>query len=107
MLATCANVAHMPKMIQIRNVPDDLHRTLKVRAAEAGMSLSGYLLREIRDVAGKPTLHEWLDRMSRKPPVELGESPAETIRRMRDAASGDVPEESPTETTRRVREAAG
>jgi antitoxin FitA len=37
----------MSKMIQIRNVPDELHRTLKVRAAQAGMTLSDYLLSEI------------------------------------------------------------
>jgi plasmid stability protein len=42
-------------MIQIRNVPDDLHRTLKVRAAKAGMTLSDYLLSEIEQVAAKPT----------------------------------------------------
>ena len=41
----------MSVMIQIRNVPDDLHRTLKARAAKAGMSLSDYLLDEVRRVA--------------------------------------------------------
>ncbi len=43
-------------MIQIRNVPDALHRRLKSRAALAGMSLSDYLLGEIRSVAERPTL---------------------------------------------------
>jgi plasmid stability protein len=38
-------------MIQIRNVPETLHRELKSRAALAGMSLSDYLLNEIRQVA--------------------------------------------------------
>jgi antitoxin FitA len=41
------NVLHMPKMIQIRNVPDEMHRDLKVRAALAGMSLSDYIKREL------------------------------------------------------------
>jgi len=50
----------MSKMIQIRNVPDDLHRTLKVRAAKAGMTLSGYLLSEIEQVTEKPTLAEMM-----------------------------------------------
>ena len=47
-------------MIQIRNVPDDLHRTLKIRAAQEGLSLSDYLLREIEKVAGRPTVSELL-----------------------------------------------
>ena len=75
----------MSKMIQIRNVPDDLHRTLKVRAARAGMTLSDYLLSEIELVAEKPTMKEWLEKVSRDEPVEVDESPAEIIRRMRDA----------------------
>jgi antitoxin FitA len=55
---------HMPKMIQIRNVPNTLHRVLKRRAALAGMSLSDYLLSEIsRKIAAQATLaesREWL-----------------------------------------------
>ena len=46
------------KMIQIRNVPEALHRKLKARAAEAGMSLSDYLLREMRKTAERPTMEE-------------------------------------------------
>lgn len=42
---TCKDVQHMPKMIQIRNVPDRLHAKLKARAAMAGTSLSDYLVR--------------------------------------------------------------
>jgi plasmid stability protein len=75
----------MSKMIQIRNVPDDLHRTLKVRAAQAGMSLSDYLLAEIEQVAEKPTLSELMERLSRLEPVEVDEPPSVTIRRHRDA----------------------
>lgn len=75
----------MTKMIQIRNVPDDLHRTLKVRAAKAGMTLSDYLLSEIEIVARKPTMKEWLEKVSRDEPVEVDEPPEEIIRRMRDA----------------------
>ena len=52
----------MPKMIQIRNVPDELHRTLKVRAAKADMTLSDYLLSEIEQIAAKPTLPETMER---------------------------------------------
>jgi antitoxin FitA len=46
----------MSKMIQIRNVSDAIHRTLKSRAALAGMSLSDYLLAEVREIALTPTL---------------------------------------------------
>jgi hypothetical protein len=52
----------MPKMIQIRNVPDELHRTLKVRAAKADMTLSDYLFSEIERIAAKPTLPETMER---------------------------------------------
>lgn len=75
----------MTKMIQIRNVPDDLHRRLKERAAKAGMSLSEYLLSEMEQVAEKPSLHEWLETVRQREPVELDEPPQVTIRRMRDA----------------------
>ena len=75
----------MAKMIQIRNVPDELHRTLKVRAAQAGMTLSDYLLAEIEQVAEKPTLSEMMERLARDEPIELDEPPDVTIRRMRDA----------------------
>ena len=75
----------MPKMIQIRNVPDDLHRTLKVRAAKAGMTLSDYLLSEIEQAAAKPTLAEMMERLRQREPVELDEPPDVTIRRFRDA----------------------
>jgi hypothetical protein len=51
------------KMIQIRNVPDRLHRTLKARAAQAGATLSDYLLSELGDLAGRPTLDEVIARI--------------------------------------------
>lgn len=75
----------MSKMIQIRNVPDELHRMLKARAAREGMTLSDYLLLEIEQVAKKPTMKEWLERVAKLEPVEVDEPPAVTIRRMRDA----------------------
>ena len=73
----------MSKMIQIRNVPDELHRTLKVRAAKAGMTLSDYLLSEIEQIAEKPTRRELMDRLAHDEPVELDEPPDVTIRRFR------------------------
>jgi len=59
----------MSKMIQLRNVPDVLHRTLKARAAMAGMSLSDYLLAEIKEVADRPTLAELRERLHERRPV--------------------------------------
>ncbi len=85
MRITCVTFYRMSKMIQIRNVPDELHRTLKVRAAKAGMTLSDYLLSEIERVAEKPTLAEMMERLRSREPVELDEPPDVTIRRFRDA----------------------
>ncbi len=48
----------MSKMIQVRNVPDDVHRTLKSRAAAAGTSLSDYIKRDLELAAARPTLEE-------------------------------------------------
>ena len=73
------------KMIQIRNVPDDLHRLLKSRAALAGRSLSDYLLEELRRVAGRPTLRELAERISSRDPVTPPISPSEVLRVERDS----------------------
>lgn len=72
-------------MIQIRNVPDSLHRNLKVRAAAAGMSLSDYLLAEIREVADRPTLAELRERLHRRTPVTVPIDSAGLVREQRDA----------------------
>jgi antitoxin FitA len=78
-------VEHMAKMIQIRNVPDDLHRALKLRAARLGMSLSEYVLSEMEMVAEKPTFTELLERLRERKPVKLDESSSSVIRRHRDS----------------------
>lgn len=70
-------------MIQIRNVPDDLHRKLKVRAAQSGLTLSEYLLRMAERDASRPTLEELSARIRRRGRVATGSS-AEIIRRARD-----------------------
>jgi len=59
----------MSKMIQLRNVPDALHRNLKARAAMAGMSLSDYLLMEIKEVSQRPTLSEFREQLHKREPV--------------------------------------
>jgi plasmid stability protein len=75
----------MSKMIQLRNVPDDLHRGLKARAAMAGMSLSDYLLQEIREIAARPTLAELRERLHRREPVSMPLDAARLVRQERDA----------------------
>ena len=76
----------MTTMIQIRNVPDGLHRRLKSRAALAGMSLSDYLLSEIRQVAERPTLDELRTRLERRPGMIPSVAPAQAVRAERDRA---------------------
>ena len=76
----------MGTMIQIRNVPDTLHRRLKPRAALAGMSLSDYLLSEIRQVAERPTLDELRARLHARGETAPSVAPAEAVRAERDRA---------------------
>jgi plasmid stability protein len=73
----------MSKMIQLRNVPDALHRTLKARAAMAGMSLSDYLLTEIKEIAECPTLTDLRARLHKREPVVVGLDTARLVREER------------------------
>ena len=75
----------MSKMIQIRNVPDALHRVLKARAARAGRSLSDYLLDELRQAAERPTFEELCARIDAREPVTVHESAADVLRAEREA----------------------
>lgn len=84
MCYTCNYVEIMAKMIQIRHVPEDVHRKLKTRAAEAGMSLSDFLRKEVELVAQRPTLTQLLERLARRSSVRLRVSAAEVIRAERD-----------------------
>jgi antitoxin FitA len=74
----------MSKMIQLRHVPDSLHRRLKARAALEGLSLSDYLLREVEHAAERPTIAELRERLSHLPPVVPDVSPADAVREGRD-----------------------
>lgn len=85
MCSTCDNVEHMSKMIQIRNVPDDVHREAKARAARAGISLSDYLLRDLKRSLEVPPIEELLARIRAQEPVHPTETPAEIIRAEREA----------------------
>jgi plasmid stability protein len=66
--------------LQIRNVPDDLHRELKSRAALAGMSVSEYLLLELRRSLERPTRDELLRRLSKRGPARVRPAPAAAVR---------------------------
>jgi plasmid stability protein len=75
----------MSKMIQVRNVPDGVHRTLKAQAAVAGMSLSDFLLAEMRHLAERPTVAELRERLRHRSRIADPLSAAEAVRRERDA----------------------
>ena len=72
-------------MIQIRNVPADFHRRLKVRAAIEGTSMSSYILRELGKALDRPTRQEVLERLRALPVRRMKRSAAEVIRAERDA----------------------
>lgn len=71
MSAARVTVEHMSKMIQVRNVPDEMHRALKARAAAEGMTLSDYIKRELGYVTGKSKLEEIAARNRERGPSGL------------------------------------
>src|SRR5580658_9943129 len=85
MCSTCNYVHSMARMIQVRNVPDALHRSLKARAAMAGMSLSDYLLGELREIAERPTLAEFRERLHKRKPLPLALDTSGLLREERTA----------------------
>ena len=85
MCGTCNYARSMAVMIQVRNVPEALHRSLKARAAQAGMSLSDYLLGELREIAERPTLAEFRERLQARRPVQAAFNAAALLREERAA----------------------
>lgn len=73
----------MPVMLQVRSVPDEIHRTLKSRAAARGIALSDYALEILRREATRPTQEEMLRRFAALTPVKTRESPATIVRKGR------------------------
>lgn len=71
MCSTRVTLDHVSKMIQVRNVPDEVHRTLKTRAAAAGMSLSDYIKRDLEAAAARPTMEEVDARITARGPSGL------------------------------------
>ena len=75
----------MSKMIQVRDVPEHVHGTLKSRAAREGMSLSDFLKKELARSAERPTMQEWLESTRQVKPIRADRSPAQVIRELRDS----------------------
>jgi antitoxin FitA len=75
----------MGVMMQIRDMPEDVHAVLKSRAALAGVSLSEYVRGELTRVARRPSPEEFLARVRARGPAPLGEPSEVTVRRLRDA----------------------
>lgn len=72
-------------MIQIREVPERVHSTLKVRAASEGMSLSDFIKRELKHTVERPSMREWLERTQEAKPIPSKQSAAQIVRELRDA----------------------
>jgi antitoxin FitA len=70
----------MSKMIQIRDVPDEIHGVLRTRAAQAGLSLSDYLLQEVTRIAQRPTIEELTRRIRARGAANVRESSARAVR---------------------------
>lgn len=75
----------MGVMVQIRNVPEDVHRTLKSRAAASGMSLSEYLRGMLEAAAARPSPEEWMARVRARGPAGLDEPSEVSVRQVRDS----------------------
>ena len=76
----------MPVMIQIRNVPERIHRALKARSAMAGKSLSNLILDELVAMAAVPSEAELRARLREAEPFAMKKSSAGILRRERGAA---------------------
>lgn len=85
MKKTDSHTRNMKTMIQIRNVPEPLHRRLKARAAIEGVSMSHYVLRAIERALARPSRQELLDAIRSQPAIRLDPPPAEILREERDS----------------------
>lgn len=74
----------MSRMIQIRDVPDDVHSKLKTRASRERMSLSDFIKRELERSTQCPTMEEWLEEARKSKPILAKQTAAQIIRESRD-----------------------
>jgi antitoxin FitA len=84
MCRTSLYAKSMSKMIQVRDVPEQVHSTLKARAARDGMSLSDFIKRELERTVERPTMREWLELTQRAKPIPARRSAAQVVRDLRD-----------------------
>ena len=75
----------MGRLVQIRDVPDDVHRTLKARAAMSGVSLSEYLRSELTRMAARPPVDELVARIRARGEAKLSAPSEQLVRELRDA----------------------
>jgi antitoxin FitA len=85
MCCTYLYAANMSKMIQVRDVPEEVHSTLKARAAREGMSLSDFIKKELERTVERPTMREWLERAQQAKRILAKRSAAQIVRELRDA----------------------
>jgi antitoxin FitA len=85
MCSTCDHAEDMSVMIQIRHVPEDVHRKLKIRATEAGMSLSEFLAREVASIAARPSAAELRRKLEEMKIGRVKTPPEKVVREARDA----------------------
>lgn len=74
----------MNKIIQVRDVPPEVHRRLKTRAAEQGRTLSELVREQLEEAARRPTMAEVLQRLAADEPADMPESSAVAVRAGRD-----------------------
>lgn len=86
MHATCVYGGSVSKTVQVRGVPDDIHRELRVRAAAAGLSLSQYLLEELERIASRPRVADVIQRTAGRP---LGPSDTDIVEAVRSGRDRD------------------
>ncbi len=77
----------MSQNLQVRNLSDETHRALKVRAAREGRSLSDLVREELDRMAARPSRRELLQRIAARGQPRLSEPLADAVRRMRDRAA--------------------
>jgi plasmid stability protein len=85
MRRTCLYAEDMSKMIQVRDVPEQVHSILKARAAREGMSLSDFIKQELEHSVERPTMREWLESARQAKPISSKRSAAQIVRALRDA----------------------
>ena len=80
MFETCMGVINMSTMVQIRHLPDDVHKVLKIRALEQGTNLSAFLVRELTRIAKTPTLDDLLERIHQREKCVIQEDSLDALK---------------------------